>query len=400
MITNKLYRLHQMHYGPTDMCALFTVEISEQLGDCITLGHTAHGDCLDNLCRYKIIEHVGNEIHEHLMLTFGSIGQIAHSEDYYIIRTRIVAPNEIRILNYTQPIIDVLHNLSGYKQSERLVPIQIKLLHRLRNMMLYYFTSNTEAYDTVNNVIRIFDCLDRCKFTTIPSKLSEITSMIHEMTSLYTLLIHNPTDINLALREISKTMMFDRLVYPVGMACQLVNGNTPLLERLTNPVLADGREYSSIYSDVLEINPHLKDTVTGATDVWFDLIEMLSNAKFTDFSITFDLVERLTIRVNFYRNYEMFAVSIPYECNPFESGFNVLGIDYDKLMACIDFLIKTLKVSIRGNCLITICKTFNEFVSINFDVTPYRGKPYRITYVIDMVLSYIMNPSLVYMNPA
>jgi hypothetical protein len=365
--------------------------------DCVVLGHDSNAMFWNDIQEYKLVEQVGDETHEHLLVGVG--------EHVCVIRTRIFTPAGVRVINHTQPIMDLL-KLWCYADDSRtpLYPIQRLVLRKLKHATLTTVNYNEGVADALEQTAQ---CMQHELFNCLPPTVSALYNLTN-IPGLYEDLmlgIRNNVPMPRLLRQL---FSYNELRFATGLAYKQVASNSTLwftLDLFPRQITMTKRALPE--DVVLILNPHLDidfaGSKSGGSSVWynlreayFHLIDIVSHSRFSELSITLHMLETPTLRINYYYDpYTFDTFSMPWECTVTDHQFDRIGLHYEDLLITIGNIATMLNYGAGRYTKydVTVCRTVHETMCLFFELEGDGGDT-RIVHYIDMGLSYLMSPAV------
>lgn len=407
-----LYRLHRPRYFPMEDSETTITLAYKDIADIasagmdeyLTLGHSASNEIIEKTYRYKFVQRVGNEIHEHILLTCVPI-EAAVAGDIYLIRSKATpvldgmdAP--AKIYNYSHSLIGYLkdHRLmnSCRYSDEQFISITEELLRRLRHLLLTHFVQDDKVIQRFDRAV--LELQQKGLYHVLPSSVNDVFHLFSRLSEIYTA-VFQAKSVEVIKRHILEWFDPAYAKYNVGIIAQMCSGTDRFLDHseFPDPLPTPVRTVDRQTDDIVILNPQFCNSL-ALTYVCYGIIDIMGASTPTDISFSIELRSGRPVTINFELNHILgTGNTFPYDCHPsYQPDQNWLcGIDFKTILTHLRELSGYLPIKTRGPIHVTVCKTFNELLSVCFDIDTTHGTRARVTYIMDMLYAYILNPALI-----
>ena len=277
-----------------------TVERNHQFGNEYCIGHMFDVATGGTIYKYKLIEVIGCEVHEHLIVSHVQLcdgWKIARNIglcDFALLGTKIYGDHAPRFSIPTTGIMMGIAMLRG-KFSSGFVPMQLEALSALHDTLRSYFVD----WEAIRLQLTQFEhAHHEALRLDVPTYLNGL-ALLSNNTQIYDTCVANSASPSRLNDIFTNVFLHDELVQDYGFAYDYKFGNLPPTDSFSNyadaicrttrfPTVPVG--FSKVY-----YNPHISGaTSASARHALLILLDIFDHARLTDIDMTIQLCSTVT----------------------------------------------------------------------------------------------------------
>lgn len=378
--------------------------------DYLGIGHDSCSPYWNTLTRFKIIEQIADETHEHLAVGPLQEDDTIRLEELHIIHTRIHTRKDVRVMNYTNPLIGLLSTITQPSVTQRFVPLQAEIIR----LLVFDLRTHFSAHEGVAQFVLDFaERSARMMFQTLPPTMQHIYHLLSGRMDYYYDLLMLRENVDHMEQFLKDNMFFDCVKYPMGIAYRQIHGLPHGLQGTQRIVEVQPREVlaQDDHNTRVMMNPHLEPEPGGRyyhqymRDSYLHLVDIAIHSRYSTFSITIDMLSagrgEEYVKINYYHPGAKPDQNVGETCSIMDYRWQELGIDFHMLYEALIHIVEYLPIfewtQSFDSYHITVCKTFNEILVFRVDVESAGSEEHVIQY-LDIPLTILMTPALVLHN--